>query len=277
MQAQEKAQGPGLPANALDGRTINHLDARTLTARLSEILDGPPEQAATTLRAAAEGGVIQAQLVYGQWLLDGHGVTADAAQAVQWFQHAARRGEPMALNMLGQCHAHGWGVPANPFMAAYWYRLAAQGGLDWGMYNYATALTLGQGITVDKSAALDWFRKAAALGHAKSINMIGSFYEDGWVVVRDETTAARCYRQAAEMGDFRGHFNTARLLIARGGVDDALPWLARIPERATPAFMRKTAAWLQDRAATHPAAERQKLQRAAVRILQAAHAQPKVH
>ncbi|MGB3275738.1 MAG: tetratricopeptide repeat protein, partial [Castellaniella sp.] len=168
----------------------------------------------------------------------------DPAQAVQWFQHAARKGEPMALNMLGQCHAHGWGIPANPLLAVYWFRLAALGGLDWGMYNYATALSLGQGVAQDRAAALDWFRQAAALGHAKSMNMIGSFHEDGWVVDRDEDAALTHYLQAAEGGDFRGQFNAARLLIARDRPDEAQAWLNKIPETATPAFLRKAAAWL---------------------------------
>ncbi|CAM5780452.1 hypothetical protein CCAE64S_00548 [Castellaniella caeni] len=273
---------------ALDSHTINQTAPEQLATELQHILAGPPEQAAATLRAAAEGGVVQAQLVYGQWLLDGHGVACDPAQAVQWFEHASRKGDAMALNMLGQCHAHGWGVARNPFMAAYWFRLAAQAGLDWGMYNYATALSLGQGIAIDHPAALDWFRKAAALGHAKSMNMIGSFYEDGWVVAQDTTLALDWYLQAAHGGDFRGQFNSARLLLtqafgdtsadARGSAHDparapapalapehkqpnapvhgsahrptqasverALFWLDKVPDSATPAFMRKAAAWL---------------------------------
>ncbi len=248
-------------ASALDSHAINRTSPEALAADLQRILAGPPEQAAATLRAAAEGGVVQAQLVYGQWLLDGRGVACDPAQAVQWFHHAAREGEPMALNMLGQCHAHGWGMPANPLLAAYWFRLAAQGGLDWGMYNYATALALGQGVERDHATALDWFRKAAALGHAKSSNMIGGFYEDGWVVERDEDAALEHYLRAAAGGDFRGRFNAARLLIACGRLDEAMPWLDRVPETATPAFLRKAATWLrswiepEDRTAPAPAPE----------------------
>jgi len=239
-------------ARALDSHAINQADPSVLAAELRRILAGPPAQAAATLRAAAEGGVVQAQLVYGQWLLDGRGVACDPAQAVQWFEHASRHGDPMALNMLGQCHAHGWGVARNPFMAAYWFRLAAIGGLDWGMYNYATALALGQGIPTDRTAALGWFHRAAELGHAKSLNMIGSFHEDGWVVDQDENQALGWYRRAAEGGDFRGQFNTARLLLARGRIEEAAPWLERVPDSATPAFLRQAADWLQSWLASRP-------------------------
>lgn len=249
-----QAEGAPSSTGALDSHAINRADPSALAADLQRILAGPPAQAAITLKAAAEGGVAQAQLVYGQWLLDGRGVACDPGQAVQWFEHASRHGNPMALNMLGQCHAHGWGLPQNVFMAAYWFRLAAIGGLDWGMYNYATALSLGQGVASDRTAALDWFRKAAALGHAKSMNMIGSFYEDGWVVLQDAGRALNWYQQAAAGGDFRGQFNSARLLLTQGRIQAALSWLERVPDTATPAFLQQASTWLHTYLAALPAA-----------------------
>jgi len=99
-------------------------------------------------------------------------------------------------------------------------------------------------VAEDKPAALALFRKAAAMGNAKAINFVGSFYEDGWVVDRDMAVAAYHYRRAAEGGDFRGRFNHARMLACAGDVDDALLWLARVGENATPAFMTKAEAWL---------------------------------
>ncbi|WP_372686276.1 tetratricopeptide repeat protein [Castellaniella sp.] len=228
---------------------MNRMDRQALAARYAQTLAGPAREAAAALKAAAEGGVIQAQLVYGQWLLDGHGVGRNPQAAIQWFTHAARNGHPMALNMLGQCHAHGWGVAPNPLMAAYWFRLAAQAGLDWGMYNYATALALGDGIGRDRRAALGWFQAAAALGHAKSMNMVGSFHEDGWIVPKDLDAALHHYLRAARGGDFRGQFNAARLLLGRGHADDARAWLARVPDSATPAFLHKAARWLRSQPA----------------------------
>jgi len=223
------------------------LNAAT-AADLAEILRGPRERAAAWVRTAAEGGVVEAQAVFGQMLLDGQGLPVDREQAVYWFKRAADADHPMAMNMLGQCHHHGWGVPVNLVLATYWYRLAAQQGLDWGMYNYATALALGEGICADRPQALAWFEKAAALGHAKSINIIGGFHEDGWEVPVDKQQAFEHYRRAAEGGDFRGQFNYARLLIERGDIDAALPWLDRLPETATPAFLAKARAFLEQAA-----------------------------
>ncbi|GGW99314.1 hypothetical protein GCM10007242_00050 [Pigmentiphaga litoralis] len=207
---------------------------------LARILAGPPERAAAWLHAAAEGGIPQAQLVYGQMLLDGRGVDRDPEQAVFWFKRAARKDDPMAMNLLGQCYQHGRGVAPNDVMAAYWHRLAAQAGLDWGMYNYATALALGSGVDADRKEAFTWLDKAAALGHAKSINIVGGFYEDGWEVDVDMDKALDHYIRAAEGGDFRGQFNAARLLADRGRMDDAVRWLRRVPDTATVAFLEKT-------------------------------------
>lgn len=210
------------------------------------ILAGPPARAAAWIAAAAHNGIVEAQAAYGQYLLDGRGVERDPEAAFTWFRHAARRDHPMAMNMLGRCYEHGWGTAACAPVAVYWYRLAARAGLDWGMYNYASMLALGRGIDEDRAEALAWFRRAAALGHAKSLNFIGSFYEDGWAVAADLGEALRHYHEAAHGGDFRGQFNYARLIAARGEIDEALVWLARASanENATPAFVAQMREWL---------------------------------
>jgi hypothetical protein len=229
-------------------RAMNEVTLKALANvsrdELAAILAGPPEHATAWVAAAARNGIVEAQAVYGQYLLDGHGVERDADEAFVWFRHAARRDHPMAMNMLGRCYEHGWGTAACAPVAVYWYRLAAQAGLDWGMYNYASALALGNGIECDRAQALQWFRRAAELGHAKSLNFVGSFYEDGWTVDADAQTALDYYRRAAEGGDFRGQFNYARLLAERGEIAEALQWLQRVPRTSTAAFVAKMRRWL---------------------------------
>lgn len=216
------------------------MDAAEMQRRMAR----PPEERAAFIRVAAEGGVAEAQAVYGQMLLDGIGVAADPQEAVRWFDQAARQGHLMAINMMGRCYDLGWGVPVDKVRAAQWFKVACDRDFEWGIYNYATALALGAGVAEDKPTALALFRKAAAMGNAKAINYVGSFHEDGWAVERDMAEAARCYRLAAEGGDFRGRFNHARMLIDAGQVDEALPWIARIPENATDAFIAKVRDWL---------------------------------
>ncbi|NIJ32427.1 tetratricopeptide repeat protein [Sphingomonas oligoaromativorans] len=223
-----------------DLETLNTMNADALRATLS----GPPEALAPLLRTAAEGGAVEAQLLLGQMLLDGRGAPRRPEEALRWFGDAARAGHPMGMNMVGRCLEHGWGTPVDKGRAAQWYEAAADRGLDWGLYNLATLLSLGQGVPQDLSRALTIFREAAAKGHAKSMNMIGSFHEDGWTVPSDRASAARHYARAAEGGDFRGQFNHARMLIDDGRIEEALGWLRRVPETATPRFMAQMDEWL---------------------------------
>ena len=225
-------------------RELNQAD----TDRFRQILSGPPEQAARWLRAAAEQGVTEAQVHYGQWLLQGNGVKADPQAACQWFRQAARQGHAMGMNMLGRCYENGWGVSPDMLMAAYWFRLAANAGLDWGMYNYATSLALGRGVDMDRGQALAWLRKATGLGHAKSWNLLGGFLEDGWACEADPEAAWNCYRKAAEGGDFRGQFNIGRLLAGRNEISEARIWLEAAYRNlaATAAFRKKMLRFLYD-------------------------------
>lgn len=217
------------------------MDAGEVQRRMT----APPAERAAFVRVAAEGGVAEAQAIYGQMLLDGTGVPADPQEGVRWFDRAARQGHLMAINMMGRCYDQGWGVPIDKERAAQWFRIAAERGLDWGMYNYASALALGAGVPEDKPAALALYRRAAAMGNAKAVNFVGSFHEDGWVVERDRAEAARCYRIAAEGGDFRGQFNHARMLAEEGRIEEALGWLEKAATTGTPSFLAKARAWLE--------------------------------
>ncbi|WP_019833305.1 tetratricopeptide repeat protein [Sphingomonas sp. PR090111-T3T-6A] len=223
-----------------DLETLNRMNADALRTALS----GPPEELAPLLRTAAEGGAVEAQLLLGQMLLDGRGVSHRPEEALRWFGEAAKAGHPMGMNMVGRCLEHGWGTSVDKAKAAQWYEAAADRGLDWGLYNLATLLSLGEGVAQDLPRALGLFRDAAAKGHAKSMNMVGSFHEDGWVAPADRTMAARHYARAAEGGDFRGRFNHARMLIEDGRIEEALVWLRRVPETATPRFMAQMDQWL---------------------------------
>jgi TPR repeat protein len=219
---------------------LDRLSSEEIAARLS----GPPEKRAALIREGAEAGLAEAQVVYGQMLLDGVEVAQNPAEAFGWFWKAAQQGDLMALNMLGRCYDLGWGTRVDKVRAAECFRLAAQGGLDWGMYNYGSALALGAGPAQDKAEALAWFQKAAAMGHAKSSNFVGSFHEDGELLPRDMAAAAECYAQAAEGGDFRGMFNHARMRAEAGDIDAALQWIEQCGATATPAFRDKALAWL---------------------------------
>ncbi|WP_347928012.1 tetratricopeptide repeat protein [Pseudomonas helvetica] len=193
--------------------------------QLSVMLTESPARAAQAILIAAKTGILDAQALLGQILLEGQGIAKDQALALRWFKIAANGGHLMARNMLGRCHEHGWGCNADATVAAGHYRFAAEAGLDWAMYNYANLLATGRGVVEDQSQALNLYRRAAELGHAKSMNLLGCYLEEGRFCPADPLAAVDWYRRSAEGGDFRGQFSYAAVLAHQGQIEAALSWL----------------------------------------------------
>lgn len=208
-----------------------------------EALSGPGR--AALIREAAEAGIADAQAVWAQMLLDGTEAPRDARAAFGWFMRAAAQQHLMALNMVGRCYDLGQGTAVDKARAAECFRVAAERGLTEAMYNYATLLALGDGVAEDKPAALVWLRRAARQGFAKAENFVGSFHEDGWATPVDLLAAAQCYRRAAHGGDFRGCFNHARMLVVKGRVGEALPWIERAGALGHSRFRGQVRDWLE--------------------------------
>lgn len=206
--------------------------------RLKAMLEESPARAAQAILIAAREGVLDAQALLGQILLDGQGIAQDQPLAVRWFEIAAQRGHLMARNMLGRCHEHGWGCVADASVAGGHYRVAAEAGLDWAMYNYANLLATGRGVIGDQLQALNLYRHAAELGHAKSMNLLGRYLEDGRVCPADPQAARDCYRRSAVGGDFRGQFSYAAVLADEGKIDEALDWLYKALDGGNLNFLR---------------------------------------
>ncbi|WGK91338.1 tetratricopeptide repeat protein [Pseudomonas migulae] len=194
---------------------------------LKAMLEESPARAAQAILIAAREGVLDAQALLGQILLDGQGIALDQPLALRWFEIAAQRGHLMARNMLGRCHEHGWGCAADASVAAQHYRVGAEAGLDWAMYNYANLLATGRGVGEDQLQALNLYRRAAELGHAKSMNLLGRYLEEGRVCPQDTAAARDWYRRSAAGGDFRGQFSYAAVLAAEDNIDEALAWLRK--------------------------------------------------
>ncbi len=195
--------------------------------QLQGMLDDSPVRAAQAILIAAKEGVVDAQALLGQILLEGQGIARDEALALRWFQIAANRGHSMARNMAGRCLEHGWGCAVDEAAAAREYRQAAEAGLDWGQYNFANLLATGRGVAENQQQALALYRQAAEQGHAKSMNLLGRYLEDGRFCPQDLESAEAWYRRSAEGGDFRGQFSYAAVLADSGQIDEALGWLGK--------------------------------------------------
>lgn len=224
---------PTLPDHPSSVRDL----ARLSVAQWSAVLQAEPAQAADWMAVAARLGHAEAQAVWGQWLLEGRGVTRNPTAALSWFQSAAKQGHAMGINMVGRCLENGWGAPVDVAAALDCYRRAAQQKLDAGLYNLGNLLAAGKGVAQDHAQALALYQQAAAQGYAKAMTKVGRYYEDGLVVEKDAAAAFVCYEKGAQGGDFRGQFCLAGLLAARGRMEEALTWLRRVPLTATPGFM----------------------------------------
>jgi len=218
--------------------------------QLSAMLEESPARAAQAILLAAKAGVLDAQAMLGQILLDGQGIEQDRPLALRWFEIAAKGGHLMARNMLGRCFEHGWGCAADATVAAGHYRQAAQAGLDWGLYNYANLLATGRGVVQDHGLALACYRRAAGLGHAKSMNLLGRYLEEGRNCPVDLVAACEWYRLSAEGGDFRGQFSYAAVLAELGQIEQAVAWLRKALAGGNLNFLRVARKTLLD--AAHP-------------------------
>jgi TPR repeat protein len=206
--------------NRLSFSSLRAMSAEALQAGLA----GSPDEVAGLVAAAARHGLVEAQVLLGQMLLDGQGMARDPAAAFAWFSSAAAAGHGPAINMMGRCHELGWGVAVDHAAAAALYRRAAEGGLDWGQFNLANLLLRGLGVARSRKDALHWLRCAARQGHAKAMNLLGRFHEEGWEMPPDPAAALRWYREAATRGDFRAQFNLATILVQQGEVGQAAIW-----------------------------------------------------
>lgn len=230
------------------GQLPENLEAieRMTSAEWRALLKGDALQARQWVQAAARLGHGEAQVVLGQWLLDGQGGPRDAAQALQWFLKAAGQQHAMGLNMAGRCYENAWGTDTDLARAVQMYEKSATLGLDAGMYNYANQLASGKAIEQDHHRALAFYSKAARLGHAKSMTKAGRYLEDGIVVEKNLPMALSFYKLGAEGGDFRGQFCYAGMLAAQGDDEEALYWLRKVPETATPAYLAEAGNMLKE-------------------------------
>jgi hypothetical protein len=71
------------------------------------------------------------------------------------------------------------------------------------------------------------------------------------VVEKDVDAAFFAFGEGARGGDFRGQFNFAGMLAARGQMDEALVWLRKVPLTATPGYRQQAGQKLL--ASAHPA------------------------
>lgn len=123
----------------------------------------------TDLRARAERGDSQAQVLMGVKYYKGEGVTQDRVEAARWCRLAAEQGDPRGQYNLGAMYDAGTGVAQDLRKAAEWYRRAAEQGDSRGQYSLGDMYLLGQGVDQNDVEAHRWFSLAAVNGNDDAV------------------------------------------------------------------------------------------------------------
>jgi TPR repeat protein len=172
----------------------------------------------SALLEKAHAGDASAQFEVARAYEDGHGVTKDDAQAVQWYQKSADQDYPAAENSLGVMYALGRGVPRDREKALEWYRKAAKHGLSEALYNVGISYYNGEGIEENFELAYAFMRVAQSKGNPQAGEALAhitdelhghlepaqlklaEMYEKGEDLTQDFTAAARTYEELADLG-----------------------------------------------------------------------------
>lgn len=184
---------------------------------------GDYETALRLLRAPAEQGDADAQLLLGMMYQDGEGVPKDSVQAAQWIRKAAEQDNATAEFALGVMYLQAMGVAKDDTAGVRWLEKAARHGLAPAQFTLAK-LHEDNG---NYAEALRWYRLLAGRGDADSQNDVGHMYETGRGVPQNYAEAANWYRLAADQGNAEAQNNLGTLYAKGRGVprDDILAYM----------------------------------------------------
>ncbi len=100
------------------------------------------------------------------------------AEAIYLWEEAASRGLPMAAYALALCHDNGHGVRADAAEAVRWLTVAAEGGHVPALYRLGICCLEGHGITPDGARAVRYFSRAVALWEARETTPSAAMEEE---------------------------------------------------------------------------------------------------
>ena len=166
---------------------------------------------ASEVRALAERGDVESQLVLASMYFDGQGVPRDEAEARKWFALAAERHDPRGQYALGV-------MARDPVESARWHALAAEQGHASAQRALAIARLAGNGVAEDASEAARLLRLAADRGDAESQFLLGMLCAEGRGVERDEALAVRWWTTASDRGLAQAQRNLANAYAKGRGV-----------------------------------------------------------
>lgn len=129
---------------------------------------------------------------------------------------AAKSGDPLALFEIGARYSEGRaGVTADANQALNWYQLAADRGFAPAQYRLGSMYEKGNGVSRDADKAKQFYEQAASQGNANAMHNLAVLYASGALGQQDYSAAANWFTKAANLGITDSQFNLA-ILCARG-------------------------------------------------------------
>lgn len=154
-----------------------------------------------TLRADAEAGDAEAQLLLGSAYLEGEGVPQNINEAVRWIRLSATNGNYLAQMQLGNLYYDGNGVCMDRHEALCWYLKSAEQGFEAAQFKVGACYYMGEGVAKDDKKAFTWWLKAAEQGYADAQYRVALCYLKGMGVEENHDQAAKWMVEAARQGN----------------------------------------------------------------------------
>jgi TPR repeat protein len=249
LLAVAHANGMGTPRNeflAVQGfmKAAEQGHGRALLKLAQRAAEHHDDLAFQCVLKAAGQGLPEAQADLADRYALGEGTSADAAEALVWYERAARQGVARAqFALAARLEGGPEGEPDEAVLR--WYRAAAAQGHPGAQLALVRLDRLGHGRSGEgrrpgKGDADDrrrgdkrWSRYAER-GDADDQYHLGCMHEAGIEVEADVEEACRWYRMAAERGHQDAQLALARLLEAADpGADEALHWWQLAAERGS--------------------------------------------
>jgi TPR repeat protein len=193
--------------------------------------DSSPEL--TRVRALAEKGSINDEIVLAGDYFIGTGVKQDPKMAAYWYEKAAAHGSPEAENQIGYFYQAGIGVTQDLDKAFHWYQLSAASGYATAKVNLAVAYLHGLGTRKSDDLAVQFLTQAYEGGNGRAATYLGILSFFGIAMKEDRVAAESWFESAIKLHDPLAAYNLGSLYSVDLDHPHDLPRAADLLRQAT--------------------------------------------
>ncbi len=175
----------------------------------------------------AKNGSIFSNMLIAECLLNGYGVSKDAAKAIPFLANAANKNCVLAQRELAMTLLNG----KKAMEAAPWFKKGAENGDIPCTFYYGKMLVEGLGVKQNKKDGANYLLKAADAGFPQAMLCVGNCYMDGDGLTKNADQAVKWYKLAAGKDVHQAQWNLAQCYREGDGTsvnyDQALYWYAQ--------------------------------------------------